>query len=102
MRYLTIITFLIGGIFSIQAQIASVELEANSVSKVFVKGSFCDVNVSQADKTYVKGVINGSGEEGDYEFDTRVEGDMLVVEVVKNVKRTTYRLSDSRINSYSC
>jgi len=90
-------------IFSISAQnlIASAELGAENVTSVSVQGSFVDVYVKNGNGVYFKGVIYGSGKEGDFEFDANIEGETLIVNVINNRKNYSWmgsRVKDSRID----
>ncbi|MFY0688610.1 MAG: DUF4097 family beta strand repeat protein [Cyclobacteriaceae bacterium] len=96
MKYLIVALSLIS--FTGRAQIAITEFEASNVKKVKVKGSFCNVMATTGSKTYVKGVINGNGNEGDYEFRSSIEGETLMLEVIKRVKRSGFRMENSVID----
>ncbi|MFK7953529.1 MAG: DUF4097 domain-containing protein [Ekhidna sp.] len=86
---------------SAQTVLASAELEAQNVDEVRIKGSFVDVYVNKGERVYFKGEINGSGDEGDYRFDTEIIGSTLVIEVIRernNVSWKGYNMKESRID----
>ena len=90
-------------IFPLVAQniLAKAELEAENVEEVRIEGSFVDVYVNTGDKVYFKGIIRGSGDEGDYNFDTDIQGKTLVVRVERrrdNRSWRNYKLNESRID----
>ncbi len=64
-----------------QNVLASEEFEAENVSTVTLRGSFCDVYVETGDKVYFKGIIEGKGREGDYEILSDLDGDQLEIRV---------------------
>ncbi|MEP5612876.1 MAG: DUF4097 family beta strand repeat-containing protein [Cyclobacteriaceae bacterium] len=80
---LTIAAVLSCGISFGQTIIASAKLEAKNIKEVRVEGSFCDVYVEKGDRNYLDAIIEGKGEEGDYEFDTDISGSTLIIKVVK-------------------
>ena len=94
-------------IFSISANaqnlLAKAELEAENVDEVRVEGSFVDVYVNTGDKVYFKGKITGSGDEGDYSFETDIVGRTLVIRVDRETNRSwrNYRITESRIEHHN-
>ncbi len=66
---------------SAQKILASEEFEAENIKSVTVKGAFCDVYVEPGDKVYFKGVIEGKGDEGDYEILSDLDGTDLEIRV---------------------
>lgn len=64
-----------------QRSLASINMKAENVSKIDIRGSFCDVIVRSGSSNFVKGVIEGSGREGDYDFIADIEGETLIVRV---------------------
>lgn len=64
-----------------QNVLAKVELEAANVKKVSVQGAFVDIYVAKGERIYLHGIIEGSGEEGDYRIHTSIENEALVVEI---------------------
>lgn len=86
---------------SAQNVLASAELEAQNVDEVRIKGSFVDVYVKNGDRVYFKGEINGSGDKGDYRFDTEIIGSTLVIEVIRERGGNSwkgYSTKESRID----
>ncbi len=83
-----------------QNVLAKAELEAENVNEVRVDGSFVDVYVNTGDRVYFKGKITGSGDEGDYRFDTEIVGRTLVIKVDRKTDRSwrNYRITESRID----
>ena len=78
--------------------LAAAELEAQNISKVKIRGSFVDVEVTEGNKVYFEGVIRGNGDKGDYKFITNIEGDALVIEVKSNTNSwSSSRTRDSYI-----
>jgi len=71
---------------SVTAQniLASKEFEAKNASSVSINGRFCDVEIRNGSKVYFKGIIEGRGDEGDYEIQTGMVGSELVVKVINN------------------
>ena len=80
--------------------LAKAELEAENVDEVRIDGSFVDVYVNRGEKVYFKGKITGSGDEGDYRFETDIVGKTLVIRVdrVKDRSWRNYRITESRID----
>ena len=80
--------------------LAKAELEAENVDEVKIEGSFVDVYVKRGDKVYFKGKITGSGDEGDYSFETEIVGETLVIRVERKTNRgwRNYRITESRID----
>lgn len=86
---------------SAQTVLASAELEAENIKEVRIEGSFVDVYVKNGDRVYFKGEINGSGDEGDYRFDTDIEGSTLVIKVLREKSSNSwkgYSMKESRID----
>ena len=83
-----------------QNTLAKSELEAENVDEVRIEGSFVDVYVNSGDKVYFKGIITGSGDEGDYRFETDIVGKTLVIRVDRQRDRSwkNYRINESRID----
>ncbi|MEP0984249.1 DUF4097 family beta strand repeat-containing protein [Ekhidna sp.] len=83
-----------------QNTLAKAELEAENVDEVRIEGLFVDVYVNSGDRVYFKGIITGSGDEGDYSFDTDIVGKTLVIRVDRKTNRNwkNYRLNESRID----
>lgn len=97
----TLITLVIlSGQVLAQTTIASAELEAQNVTEVRIEGSFCDVYVERGNRNYLKAVIKGKGEVGDYRFDTEISGSTLLIKVVRREKRSWkgYNLTESKID----
>lgn len=80
--------------------LAKAELEAENVEEVRIDGSFVDVYVNTGDRVYFKGEITGSGDEGDYRFETDIVGKTLVIRVDRKTNRSwrNYRINESRID----
>lgn len=80
--------------------LAKAELEAENIDEVRIEGSFVDVFVNKGDKVYFKGKITGSGDEGDYRFETDIVGKTLVIKVDRQRDRNwrNYRITESRID----
>lgn len=86
---------------SAQTVLASAELEAQNVNEVRIDGSFVDVYVKNGDRVYFKGEINGSGDKGDYRFDTEIIGSTLVIKVIRERSSNSwkgYSTKESRID----
>ncbi len=66
-----------------QTVLASAELEAQNIKEVRVEGSFCDVYVEQGNRNYLDAIITGKGDKDDYEFDTEISGETLLVKVIR-------------------
>lgn len=102
MKNLFIILAFVGvsGHLFAQTTIASAELEAQNVTEVRIDGSFCDVYVERGDRNYLKAVIKGKGEEGDYRFDTEIVGSTLLIKVIRREKRSWkgYNITESKID----
>lgn len=83
-----------------QNTLAKAELEAENVDEVRIEGSFVDVYVNKGDKVYFKGIITGSGDEGDYRFETDIVGKTLVIRVDRQRDKSwrNYRINESRID----
>lgn len=83
-----------------QNTLAKAELEAENVDEVRIEGSFVDIYVKKGDKVYFKGKITGSGDEGDYRFETDIIGKTLVIRVKRQRDRNwkNYRINESRID----
>lgn len=83
-----------------QNTLAKAELEAENIDEVRIEGSFVDVYVKSGERVYFKGVITGSGDEGDYSFDTDIVGKTLVIRVGRKTNRNwkNYRINESRID----
>lgn len=83
-----------------QNTLAKAELEAENVDEVRIEGSFVDVYVNKGDKVYFKGIISGSGDEGDYRFETDIVGKTLVIRVDRQRDKSwkNYRINESRID----
>ncbi|WP_420575219.1 DUF4097 family beta strand repeat-containing protein [Ekhidna sp.] len=83
-----------------QNVLAKAELEAENVDEVRLEGSFVDVYVNTGERVYFKGKITGSGDEGDYRFETDIVGKTLVIRVDRKSNRNwrNYRISESRID----
>lgn len=80
---------------------AQAELEAENVDEVRIDGSFINVYVSDGDKVFFSGIIEGNGDEDDYRFDADIIGSTLVIKVVS--LRNGYgwknrKVTKSRIN----
>lgn len=80
--------------------LAKAELEAENVDEVKIEGSFVDVFVNKGDRVYFKGEITGSGDEGDYRFETDIVGKTLVIRVDRQRDKSwrNYRITESRID----
>ncbi|WP_462250270.1 DUF4097 family beta strand repeat-containing protein [Ekhidna sp.] len=80
--------------------LAKAELEAENIDEVRIEGSFVDVFVNKGDRVYFKGKITGSGDEGDYRFETDIVGKTLVIRVDRQRDRSwkNYRITESRID----
>lgn len=80
--------------------LAKAELEAENVDEVRIEGSFVDIYVKNGDRVYFQGEITGSGDEGDYAFDTDIVGKTLVIRVERKSERgwKNYRIQNSRID----
>lgn len=83
-----------------QNTLAKAELEAENVDEVRIEGSFVDVYVNSGDKVYFKGIITGSGDEGDYSFDTDIVGKTLVIRVDRRNSNSwkNFKITESRID----
>ena len=84
-----------------QNTLAKAELEAENVDEVRIDGAFVDVFVNKGDRVYFKGKITGSGDEGDYRFETEIVGRTLVIKVERerdNRSWRNYRITESRID----
>ncbi|WP_436515986.1 DUF4097 family beta strand repeat-containing protein [Ekhidna sp. To15] len=83
-----------------QNTLAKAELEAENVDEVRIEGSFVDVYVNKGEKVYFKGIITGSGDEGDYRFETDIVGKTLVIRVDRRRDKSwrNYRINESRID----
>lgn len=83
-----------------QNTLAKAELEAENVDEVRIEGSFVDVYVNKGEKVYFKGKITGSGDEGDYRFETDIVGKTLVIRVDRQRDKSwrNYRITESRID----
>ena len=79
--------------------LAKAELEAENVDEVRIEGSFVDIFVNKGERVYFKGKITGSGDEGDYRFETDIVGKTLVIRVERQRDRSwkNYRITESRI-----
>ncbi|NQZ75074.1 MAG: DUF4097 family beta strand repeat protein [Ekhidna sp.] len=101
MRNLIFTVFLLA-VFSTSAQniLAQAELEAENVDEVRIEGTFVDIYVNSGDRVYFKGIIRGSGDEGDYEFETDIVGKTLVIRVERESNRNwrNYKINESRID----
>ncbi len=86
MRILTILLIIVFSVSGVNAQriLASNEFEAEEVNSVSIKGRFCDVIIKGGDKVYFKGIIEGSGDEDDYEIISDLRGNDLYITVEKN------------------
>jgi lia operon protein LiaG len=102
MKIIIGLVLIISGVSSsAQTVLASAELEAQNVNEVRIDGSFVDVYVKNGDRNYFKGEINGSGEKGDYRFDTEIVGSTLVIKVVRERSSNSwkgYSIRESRID----
>ncbi len=80
--------------------LAKAELEAENVDEVRIEGSFVDIFVNKGERVYFKGKITGSGDEGDYRFETDIVGKTLVIRVERQRDRSwkNYRITESRID----
>ncbi len=96
--YILVVLFALPGLS--QNTLAKAELEAENVDEVRIEGSFVDVYVKSGDKVYFKGIITGSGDEGDYRFETDIVGKTLVIRVDRQRDRNwrNYRINESRID----
>jgi DUF4097 and DUF4098 domain-containing protein YvlB len=83
----------------VQAQdiMAQSELRAENVNSVSIEGSFCDVEITKGSDVYFKGVIMGNGDDDLYEFETRIEGEQLVIKVNKRRNEWMTNISKSLI-----
>ncbi|MEP1033328.1 DUF4097 family beta strand repeat-containing protein [Ekhidna sp.] len=83
-----------------QNTLAKAELEAENVDEVRIEGSFVDVYVNRGEKVYFKGIITGSGDKGDYRFETEIVGKTLVIRVDRQRDKSwrNYRINESRID----
>ncbi len=79
-----------------QRILASNEFEADNVNSVTIKGSFCDVIVQSGSKVYFNGVIEGSGDEDDYEITSDLRGSDLYISVDKS-SRSWDRISRAEL-----
>ncbi len=83
MRSLFFFTAILLFISPVLAQnvLAKEEFDAENVRAVTIEGRFCDVYVQSGPKVHFKGIIEGRGEEGDYEILSKIENDELKIEV---------------------
>ncbi|MEQ9468321.1 MAG: DUF4097 family beta strand repeat-containing protein [Ekhidna sp.] len=97
---LSLITLLLCVSGFAQNTLAKAELEAENVDEVRIEGSFVDVFVNSGDRVYFKGIITGSGDEGDYSFDTDIVGRTLVIRVDRRNSNNwkNFRITESRID----
>lgn len=89
-------------IFRLQGQnvIAKFEKSTPNAKKVKIEGAFVDVYVKRGDRNYLTGIIEGNGEEGDYEFNV-VEGSICSVSVNSHNKGfgwSSNRITKARID----
>ncbi|GAB4244557.1 MAG: hypothetical protein Tsb0034_22800 [Ekhidna sp.] len=101
MKTILYLSFLSAAVLcSAQNVLARAELEAENVNEVRIEGSFVDVYVKKGDAVRFEGIITGSGDEGDYRFDTDIVGSSLVIKVVKerDFNWGNYRIRESRID----
>lgn len=83
-----------------QNTIAKKHLEAPEVTKVSVRANFIDIYTNRGEKVVFDGIITGSGDEGDYEFQTSIEGNILYIELKNNRKSRwgNYRINKAKID----
>ncbi len=73
--------FLFSSFLFAQKILAELEFRAENIKEVNIDGSFCDVVVKKGDEVYFKGIIEGAGDEGDYEIISDINGSQLDIEV---------------------
>ena len=94
------VALIIGSWASAQNILAEAELRAENVNRIKVEGKFVDVDVKKGDDVYFKGIITGNGDEGDYEFKTRIIGNTLDIQVSytkNNYSWKSYKIRESSI-----
>ena len=102
MKKLIVVLFVFActSVFS-QNILAKAELEVEDVDEVRIEGSFVDIFVNSGNRVHFKGKITGSGDEGDYRFETDIIGKTLVIKVdrkTNNRNRKNYKITVSRID----
>lgn len=99
-KLIVVLTIIVSFPSLAQNTLAKAELVAENVDEVKVEGSFVDVYVNTGDRVYFKGEITGSGEEGDYSFETEIVGKTLVIRVDRKTNRSwrNYRITESRMD----
>jgi hypothetical protein len=83
---ITLVAILICTLSKAQNTLAEYHYEADGVTDVFVTGSFCDVAVTVGDQLRFDGIIEGSGNEGDYLITSIKNGGTVIFKVEKNTK----------------
>lgn len=79
--------------------LASEEFEGDNIAEVIIRNTFCDVNLEGANKLYFKGVIEGRGDEGDFEIITDLDGDRLEIVVKSRTRNWNWnKISRSRLD----
>ncbi|MEM9896393.1 MAG: DUF4097 family beta strand repeat-containing protein [Bacteroidota bacterium] len=99
------ITLILTGVFACnvafsQDILAKGKEEFGKISSIEIDGSFVDVYVRKGDKAVFEGIIEGSGDEGDYVFEVNEYGDRVSIEV-ENRRRGSwgsYKLTKARID----
>ena len=87
MKTLSLLTLvLISASLSAQTILAEHHYKSTEVTNVVVKGSFCDVIVSEGDAVEFDAIIEGSGDKGDYVIGSMETGNTVVFTVEKKVK----------------
>lgn len=79
--------------------LASEEFEGDNIAEVIIRNTFCDVNLEGGNKLYFKGVIEGRGDEGDFEIITDLDGDRLEIVVKSRTRNWNWnKISRSRLD----
>lgn len=82
-----------------QNVLASEEFEGDNIAEVVIRNTFCDVNLEGGNKLYFKGVIEGRGDEGDFEILTELDGDRLEIVVKSRSRNWNWnKISRSRLD----
>ena len=92
-------TFFIGHLSLAQNVLASEEFEGDNIAEVVIRNTFCDVNLKGGNKLYFKGIIEGRGDEGDFEILTELDGDRLEIIVSSRSRNWNWnKISRSRLD----
>ncbi len=82
-----------------QNVLASEEFEGDNISEVVIRNTFCDVNLEGGSKLHFKGIIEGRGDEGDFEILTELDGDRLEIVVRSRTRNWNWnKISRSRLD----